>query len=149
MPLGDLTPEGRGIDSELAPDHIFELLVHVANTTDVEMAITLHVHGQLITGRLISGATFWSECARELREDATGHEELVETMAANMDRVAEEYRESYGEGGIDDAEPMTAFIHLRDARTFTGQVPTPKSGALWRGRLASVDGFTLGELHRS
>jgi hypothetical protein len=41
---------------------------------------------------------------------------------------------------------VTAFLHLRNAHTLGPQGPTPTDGALWRGRLASVDGFTFGEL---
>ncbi len=55
----DLTPEAGGVESDLAPDNVFSMLVHVANTSDVEMGMTLHVQGLMVTGRLISGATYW------------------------------------------------------------------------------------------
>jgi len=143
----DLTPEADGVESDLAPDNVFSMLVHVANTSDVEMGMTLHVHGQMITGRLISGATYWSESAAELRETGKGPMELLETMAESMDRVAEEYRETYTDSeAVAERPSMTAFLHLRNAHTLGPQGPTPTDGALWRGRLSSVDGFTFGEL---
>lgn len=140
------TPEELGVEQETAPDDVFGLLVHVANTSDLEMNVTLHVHGQLVTGKLISGATYWAESARDLRRGAEGSAQLVKAMAASMDRVAQKYRAAYV--GDTDGEPgaTTAFVHLRDARTITAQGPVPRNGALWRGRLASVDGFSLGEL---
>jgi hypothetical protein len=144
----DLTPEAGGVASHLAPDNVFELLVHVANTTNVEMGITLHVHGQMITGRLISGATYWDEVAERLRSSGQGEEELIETLADSMEVVATQYRATYADEVVDEDLPMTAFIHLRDARTFGPSGPTPTDGALWRGRLSSVDGFSLGELHQ-
>jgi hypothetical protein len=140
-------PEASGVESDLAPDNVFAMLVHVANTSDVEMGITLHVSGQMITGRLISGATFWTECAADLRDGGRGPAELIEPMAESMERVAAEYRKAYtdDEAVIEDPS-ITAFLHLRNAHTLGPQGPTPTDGALWRGRLASVDGFTFGEL---
>jgi hypothetical protein len=144
---GNLTPEAGGVESELAPDNVFAMLIHVANTSDVEMGITLHVHGQMITGRLISGATFWTECAEELRSGGQGPTELLEAMAESMEHVAEGYRRTYAGDGIDSDNPSkSAFVHLRNAHTLGPQGPTPTDGAFWRGRLAAVDGFTFGEL---
>lgn len=141
-------PKGD-VGSEAAPDNIFELLVHVANTSDLEMGMTLHVNGQVLTGKLISGATFWAESAAELRERTAGPVEVIEALASSMDRVADEYREDYGDDARDaDGEPMWSFVHLRDTRTLTPEGPIPASGALWRGRLASIDGFSLGELRQ-
>jgi hypothetical protein len=143
----DLTPEADGVTSDLAPDNIFSMLVHVANTSDVEMGITLHVHGQMVTGRLISGATYWAESAAELRDSGQGPMQLIETMAESMEQVAEEYRQTYTDSEAVVEDPSaTAFLHLRNAHTLGPQGPTPTDGALWRGRLASVDGFTFGEL---
>ena len=143
----DLTPEASGVESDLAPDNVFSMLVHVANTSDVEMGITLHVHGLMVTGRLISGATYWSESAAELRESGKGPTELTEAMAESMERVAEEYRQTYTDSeAVAEHPSMTAFLHLRNAHTLGPQGPTPTDGTLWRGRLSSVDGFTFGEL---
>ncbi len=143
----DLTPEAGGVESDLAPDNVFSMLVHVANTSDVEMGITLHVHGQMVTGRLISGNTYWSESAADLRASGKGPTELIEAMAESMERVAEEYRATYTDSETVAEHPsMTAFLHLRNAHTLGPQGPTPTDGALWRGRLSSVDGFTFGEL---
>ncbi len=64
-----------------------------------------------------------------------------------MERVAEEYRQTYTDGEAVTEDPSsTAFLHLRNARTLGPQGPTPTDGTLWRGRLSSVDGFTFGEL---
>lgn len=145
----DLTPEALGVTSDTAPDNVFELIVHVANTSDLEMNVTLHVNGQVITGKLISGATFWSESAQDIRARTEGPSELTEAMATSMERVADEYRSTYAEDtSVEEGNPpMTAFVHLRDARTITAQGPIPTQGGLWRGRLASVDGFTFGEIN--
>jgi hypothetical protein len=139
-------PKGA-IESGLTPDNIFELLVQVANTSEVELGVTLHVQGQVLTGKLISGETYWSETADRLRAQGAGPTKLVETLATSMDRVADEYRSSFGEDEPDDAgDPKSHFLHLRDARTLTPEGPVPTDGALWRGRIASIDGFSVGEL---
>jgi hypothetical protein len=146
MPVTPM-PESEGVESELAPDNVFAMLVHVANTSDVEMGVTLHVGGLIVTGRLISGATYWRESAQKLRESGQGPRELIEPMAEGMEKVAEAYSDAYAADAADpDDHAATAFLHLRDAHTLVPQGPTPTAGALWRGRLASVDGFSFGEL---
>jgi hypothetical protein len=139
-------PKGE-ISSERTPDNVFELLVEVANTSDLEMGVTLHVQGQVLTGKLISGVSYWTETAASLRAHGAGPTQLVETMASSMDKVADAYRDAYGDDRRDDeGEPMSAFVHLRDARTLTPAGAVPTDGALWRGRVSSVDGFSVGEL---
>jgi hypothetical protein len=138
-----MTPDS----SQATTDTVFESLVHVANTTDVEMRVTLHVNGLVVTGKLISGATFWTESADDLGDQGSGPSEFVGTLASEMRRLAADYRDAYAEdAGDHDREAMSDFVHLRDARTLTPYGPVPSSGALWRGRMASVDGFSLGEL---
>ncbi len=137
------------IDASAAPDadDIFNRLVHVTNTTNFEVPITLHVRGVVTSGKLISGATFWRESAAELREQANGPREAIEAMAEGFERVAETYRTRY-EASVPDPEqqPRDAFVHLRDARTVTPEGALPVSGSLWRARVGSVDAFSLGEL---
>jgi hypothetical protein len=140
-------PESEGVESELSPDNVLAMLVHVANTSDVEMGMTLHVGGLMITGRLISGATYWAASAQELRDSGQGPTQLIESMAENMDKVAEAYRDAYAADAADPGDhAATTFVHLRGAHTLVPQGPTPTAGAFWRGRLASVDGFSFGEL---
>lgn len=147
MPTQEATKPKGEIDSGLTPDNIFELLVEVANTSELEMGVTLHVQGQVLTGKLISGATYWSEAADRLRAQGAGPTQVVETMASSMEQVADEYRAAFGTDRRDgQAEPMGRFLHLRDARTLSPEGPIPTDGALWRGRIASIDGFSIGEL---
>lgn len=128
-------------------DEIFNRLVHVTNTTDFEVPITLHVQGVVTSGKLISGATFWEESAAELREEAHGPREAIEAMADGFEKVAETYRTRFRDSVPDpDDEPRDAFVHLRDARTVTPEGALPVGGSLWRARVASVDAFALGEL---
>jgi hypothetical protein len=139
--------EAMGVESDLAPDNILAMIVHVANTSDVEIGITLHVNGLIVSGRLISGATYWAECAQDLREGGQGPADLVEAMARSMTQVADRYRDAYTDTEAIVEDPsITAFLHLRNAHTLTPQGPTPTDGALWRGRLASVDGVSFGQL---
>ena len=134
------------ISSGSTPDNVFQLLVHVANTSHMEMRVTLHVHGLVLTGKLISGATYWSETAAELRGLGEGPTELIDAMASSMESVADEYRERFGGKAKDASEDFDDFVHLRDARTVSSQGPVPAAGGFWRGRLTSVDGFSFGEL---
>jgi hypothetical protein len=133
---------------DLAADEVFDQLVHLTNTTDLEIAITLHVRGLVITGRLISGETYWRETAAEFLEGAHGGPDSARrALAESMEEIADQYLEAEGDPGRDDADgPRATFLHLRDARTLTPGGPMPSEGALWRGRVSSVDGFKLGML---
>jgi hypothetical protein len=130
--------------SNLAPDDLFQRLVHLINTTDIEIGVTLHVNGVVVTGKLVSGTTYWASSADYLRENTTGDPGLVEAMAKSMERVARDYDETRGEDT--ESDTMAQFVHMRDARSVTPKGGIPRDGTFWRGRLASVDGFTLGEL---
>jgi hypothetical protein len=133
---------------DLEADEVFDQLVHLTNTTDLEIAITLHVRGLVVTGRLISGETYWRETAAELLEGAEDGPDLArQALAESMEGIADQYRDAEGDPRRDDAPgPRSTFLHLRDARTLTPGGPVPTDGALWRGRVASVDGFKLGML---
>lgn len=138
----------------LAPDTTLAILVRAANRgSDFSFGITLHVGGALVTGELVGGTTFWAEQAEHVRRTGVGTG--VEAMASMMDEVARYYEEELGSGedGADDADASRnltpeAFIHLRNARTITSQGDVPSEGTFWRGRLAAVDGYSLGTTNR-
>jgi len=42
------------------------------------------------------------------------------------------------------------YLHLKDAKVYTSSsTPVLSGGQLWRGKISSVDGFTLGTITKS
>jgi hypothetical protein len=109
-------------------------------STDSSMAITLSTNSGVITGQLITRDTWKALWSTQL-EGATGNgAELMKTFIESVDKAIDELNE---EEGAEDQDPVRRFIHLKDATMF---VPGADrlSLPLWRGRLESVAGWTLG-----
>jgi hypothetical protein len=112
----------------------------------VEIGVTLTVGGAIISGMLISGQTYFKELGDTLtaasREEGDMHSILGEAW--------KEYTAIY-EKPEDAAEdwtpPPAGYIHLREARFFSpSQRAIPDKGILWRGKLSSIDAFSIGNL---
>ena len=128
-------------------------LVEAVNTLDMDIGVTLHVAGVVISGTLISGRKFFHHIAQALREAAARHDaQAAEGLAEGFTAVADSYRlwaeherQSDSNDDQDAIRPLTLYIHLRDAAVYAPGGP-PLPGMLWRGRLAHVSGWSLGVL---
>lgn len=128
--------EGRNIDP------LLQSLVHNTNVNEKnEHAITLTVGGNLVSGILISGNSYMDLWAAE-----------VSSLFSKENGVADQVLQSYltwksePQELRDDPLPPQ-FIHLKDAEIYTSSGrPILLGGSLWRGKLASVDGFNLSRL---
>ena len=139
-PQNDLPPP-----PEFVPDPMLRLLVQSANAHGLELPLTVHVHGALITGVLTSAETFWKKTGSFLRS-MTDAGEAGEALAGMMDSAASTQRDAWGSHADGGDLPIPRFIHLRDARTVTQAGLAPVGGIAWRGYLESVDGFSVGTL---
>lgn len=139
--MEDQTPETETVKIDLPlpteTDWFLAKLVNTVNkNTDIGISITLNVRGQIVTGFLIGGATYFEEFSTQFA-DAYGTEEVRESIA--------EYKDLYTNS--DEDSPPPQYIHLRDAQTLEGKNLLPQGGGtLWRGRLSEVSGFSLGQL---
>jgi len=128
--------DGRNVDP---------LLQRLVNTTNIhesnEFAITLTIGGNLVSGILISSNAFMDLWAEEFASNFTNED-------GTADRVRDEmlaWKVNPAELRSDPLPPQ--FIHLKEAEVFTlSGRPILPGGALWRGKLASVDGFNLTRL---
>ena len=125
------------------------LLAYLAElvTYGLEFSITLNVHGITIGGTLISGETYLEESALALAHATTSGA----VDASVVDLIAERFRGSKPlyqkpEGAPDDYRPPPPnYLHLRNPIYISSQGGSvTMNGALWRGRISSVDGFTFG-----
>jgi len=117
-------------------------LVRDMNTRDTEegLSITLTVGGVLVSGKLGSRTAYNRACMWHLDQSAERDSAAVRAaFGADVD--------------ADEASPSAwpAYVHVQDVRFFdaTGaSVPRGRHwpSVWWRGRIAAVDGWTLGEL---
>jgi len=132
-------PSGVEIDPELA-----WLVSLVDGDETLAYDITLTLGGQSVEGQLVSGARFFGGLAERYRElpvpEATpeDHESATTVIARSFEESVADYRAN----NDDDDYVEPAFIHLADATVRHGRdaVTVP----LWRGRLTSIVGWTLG-----
>lgn len=124
-------------------DGFLALLVSMVNASGLAMDITLTVGGLLVSGTMIPAEKFILDFGGKFTADLTdpqSREETLESFKAQADaaRLAAE----------SNLPPL--FVHLENAQFFmpagAGPIPQRATGNLWRGRLASVDGWHLGAL---
>jgi len=108
----------------------------------VSLPVTLSVQGQLITGRLASALDYFDHIEHDIREARLGRcgEGVLSRVRGNRPPTA-------GNPLIAAMPPM--YIHLVNARYVSRRgdyLPPQGSPALvWRGKIACVDGFSIGE----
>ena len=112
----------------------------------VEFDVTLTVGGSIISGVLISGKTYFEELAVMMEENSNGAGDLSKTLADLWRPNGAVYAfEKPDDAPEDWSPPSIGYIHLRNARYFLSGQPIPSApGMLWRGKLSSVDGFSIG-----
>jgi hypothetical protein len=120
-----------------AQDMLLELIVAIVDdaSEDLSVSITLTVGGTLISGRLCSLKRYINE----------GMSTIGPALLTQVKKV-------YAELGIEDngEPPIRHYVHLRDARMIRADGSSmPTEGMWWRGRLAAIDAFTIGEFLRT
>ena len=122
-------------------DWLLQWLCGFVNGTNLNIGITLTVGGNMITGTLIPHQAYFERLAKDLSTPfAAASPEAQKTMHERI----------LGFNPPEDPETKlpVQYIHLDNARVHSGghQI-LPDKGTLWRGKLAAVEGFILGELN--
>ena len=130
--LSKMEWEGRQVD------WLLQWFVRGAGQANLEVGITLSVRGHLVSGLLISAQTYFhllaEQFAKPFADAGSSDAESIRALVRGFDESPDKE---------DDAAAQ--YIHVRDARVFTGhQGPVSAEGMLWRGKVAAVDGFSLG-----
>jgi hypothetical protein len=123
-------------------DWLLQWLGGFINETNLRIGITLTVGGNMITGTLISHQTYFERLANDFSTPfAVASPETQEVIHAKILSF---------NASVDPEKTQAPiqYIHLDNARVYTGgdQI-LPDEGTLWRGKLAAVEGFILGELN--
>jgi hypothetical protein len=144
-------------DVNSEPDVILRILVGLVNDSKemkMEMGVTLHVSGIIVSGLLISYETYWEAFRVLVRENGSPdsqsfREAFADAFTAaitgkDLDGNAEPAPE--GEETAQPASPM--HIHLRDAVIWAPGVEPTLARTLWRGRLSHVSAWSIGTFGR-
>lgn len=107
-----------------------------------ELPLTLTVGGNLVSGTLISEADYFEQLA----SDFSG------ALPESVRETAKEMIKSLQPPAVVDGEDKVhrQFVHMKNAQVFTNASgPITTQGALWRGKVSSVEGFSLGSITSS
>ncbi|MGX9133957.1 gas vesicle accessory protein GvpU [Rummeliibacillus sp. JY-2-4R] len=121
-------------------DVVLQTFNHLANKiTGFQADITLNINGTIISGTLISNDEYRERLIQSLKEKglyniSAENGEDLEKFLTKIKKVDEEI-ENY------------KFINLLNAQFLlsNGHSFPLANGFLWRGKIESVDGFTLGQ----
>jgi len=151
-PLDDGTKSEAELGRE-ARDTIFpfdpqllNLVMLINLMEETEIGVTLHVRGSVVSGMLISARRFFKYLVEGLDESTRQNDrpELGESFADFYRPTLEFFEAEHARYRDDNKFPDSPrHLHLRHAQTYvTGSEPL--GPLLWRGRLASVDAWTIG-----
>lgn len=132
------------LDQPPGHDWMLAWLVAHVEAFGIEFGITLSVGGQSVSGTLISGRKYFQDLRESLSSVPNLEGDLAKSLAKSMTLWSEVYPEKPEDVDIYNLKPN--FIHLRNARVVTPGGAVPNNGALWRGKISAVDGFSVGEL---
>lgn len=126
-------------------DWFLQSIIETVISQGVEIGVIVNTGGAIISGMLISGEKYFDELGNVM----TAASEADGDIQAVLGQAWKGYKSIYQRPTDAEDEwqqPQAHFIHLKNARYYApGQSPTPSSqGLLWRGKLSSVDGFTIG-----
>ena len=122
----------------LPGDPLLKTILATANKENITLGITLNVEGMIISGILISSKEYYEGLAQQLKEPSDRKE--TNNLTKTLVNIINQYIAQEGQALTQD------YIHLKDARFhYASQDIAPiDQGVWWRGKLSSVDGFTLG-----
>ncbi|HEY2492066.1 MAG TPA: hypothetical protein VGI33_04010 [Paenibacillus sp.] len=125
-------------------DDLLATLVFRSNneTLDLDLTVTLTVGGTLISGQLVSGKTYCDGVAGMINNTGISGRRLSEFFT---DFGKERYADNDGDYDEDGEIQLPSYIHLKGARVIVGNLNL----GWWRGKLTSVDGFTIGEIYNA
>ena len=137
-----------------APDPLLEVLITFADQGS-EVGVTLHVGGSMVSGVVISGSKYY-ELLADLFQEGYERAGMSDAGAPMRDALMSVAKDLYSRSSEKPSNPDTekppmvrTFIHLRDAHFVdaTGKQfydAQRVAGLVWRGRLADISGWFLG-----
>jgi len=101
----------------------------------IELPVTLFIGGAVVSGILVSGRVFFDGIGSQLETIGTGVDTEIRSVIADALRTSGWAYDAPAEHSPFTGEQLALYL-------------VPTSGEFWwRGRLSSVDAFSLGTLH--
>lgn len=137
----------QDVDVIGSKDWFLQSIIGVAVSSGVEIGVTLTIGGSIVSGTLISGATYFKELGEKLQSEPEGEHGIKHILGKGWSEYQNIYQKP-SDAEEDWETPKANYLHLRNARYFApGQQSLPRDvGFLWRGKLSAVDAFALGAL---
>jgi hypothetical protein len=139
----------------MSSDQVLEYLIQKTEETSIGISVTLTINGLVIVGELISSKNYYDYMSGLFEVSEKSEEKIVENTATldSDEPVKIEtqniYREDFKEFMIkmrskknqENGEPK--YIHLRSAEVWEIFSTEPFRFEYWRGKMSSVDGFSV------
>lgn len=123
-------------------DWLIQWFVDFVNEADASFPMTFTVGGNLVSGYLISESVYFDQLAVDFSVSVG---EQAKDAAQKLILALKPLPLAEG-----DEKAPDQFVHLKSAQVFTeAGKPIVSGGALWRGKISSIEGFHLGSLRVS
>jgi hypothetical protein len=124
-------------------DEVLEYLVKMLEETDLSTALTLCVSGSVISGEMISSKRYFEEVSSiyNQKQFSTNDPSLIERGLPAMEQV-KQFLQQKGKSREEQHNPK--YIHLKNVLIYPSNPSQPVGAIIWRGKLSSVDGFSIG-----
>jgi hypothetical protein len=136
--------EGAGIDEHL---QTIVKLLNAVSGFGVSIGITLYTASGIVTGNLIGSQTYFKKFGDSFVQ--AFESKFPDQDWSDMKKLYELKASGTEDSSGDEYSAPPQFIHLDGASLLreNGDLLTP-SGSLWRGKISSVVGFTMGSMQR-
>lgn len=126
-------------------------IISNAEKTGLAPALTLFVGGTLISGQLITAHDYFTQLEKVAMNATINGVTDEDALNTFQKAIAMSFGSSFNvlfpETGSEKAGGGSyGYIHLKNAKVISPAGSIPNQGLLWRGKLAAVDGFSIGEL---
>ncbi|MGW8889337.1 hypothetical protein [Streptomyces sp. NPDC055749] len=139
--LAGTSQDSASVITEPVPDLQLQLLIQLLDRElRASLPITLNVPSGVLYGEIIGHEAWKADWAKSLRRVAGDAANLIAEFPETVDQGIKELRALRDE----DESQLPRWIHLRNATLVVGAVNSV-SMPLWRGRLADVSGWGLGQ----
>lgn len=125
-------------------DEVLEHLIRRLEETDAGINVTLCVNGLIISGQMISSKSYFDKISNFFNENSiiTDDSSLIERGLPYLQQV-KQFMQQKGKSSEEQNNPK--YIHLDNIVMYPSDPSHPFGANVWRGKLSSVDGFSIGQ----
>lgn len=138
-----MTKKNKEQDQVSTDDAIILMFLDLVEQDGIELDLTLCINGVVISGTLISATNYYegvTESSKNLKDST-----MSKIIAKKFSDLKGEYAKQKEEEEESESTPLT-FIHLKNAVYLNNENPPAHHGTWWRGRISSIDGFSVNDL---